>query len=60
MKTGNHKYKNPKARTKYQIDFNKNTYTTLIFRVNKKTDKGIIDYFKKADNKTQALRDLFK
>lgn len=59
MKTGLSRYANPKQTIKKRDAFNRENYTTLSFRLNKRTDKGMLDYFRKANNKTQALRELF-
>lgn len=54
------RYADPDKQIKKMNAFNKATYQTFIFYLNKISDKKIINYFSKADNKTEALRKLFK
>lgn len=60
MKKGLERYLNPQDQIEYNKRYNKKKYKSFIFNLDKEKDRGLINYFMKAENKTEALRKLYK
>lgn len=60
MKKGLERYLNPEDQIEYNKKYKKQKYQSFNFNLDKKKDKKLIEYFVKSDNKTEALRNLYR